>query len=110
VGLVRRYPLAGGQDAARVGNTFYFTANDGTNGYELWKSDGTSSGTAMIVDINSGSADGYPTYITAIGNTVYFTAVDAMNGRELWKTDGTASGTEMVKDILPGTGSSNPPI
>jgi len=38
-----------------VGNTLYFKANDGTNGEELWKSDGTASGTVMVKDIRSGS-------------------------------------------------------
>ena len=39
-----------------IGNTVYFIADDGTSGFELWKTDGTSSGTTMVKDINSGSA------------------------------------------------------
>ena len=39
-----------------VGTTLYFRATDGTNGYELWKSDGTAAGTVMVKDIYSGSA------------------------------------------------------
>ena len=39
-----------------VGNTLYFQATDGTNGTELWKSDGTASGTVMVKDINSGGS------------------------------------------------------
>ena len=42
-----------------VGNTLYFGANDGTNGDELWKSDGTASGTVMVKDIYSGSGSSY---------------------------------------------------
>ena len=82
-----------------VGNTLYFQANDGTNGVELWKSDGTSSGTVMVKDIYSGSGSSSLDYLTAVGNTLYFVADDGTNGVELWKSDGTASGTVMVKDI-----------
>jgi ELWxxDGT repeat protein len=83
------------------GNTLYFQANDVTNGYELWKSDGTAAGTVMVKDINNGSGSSftYSPQITAIGNTLYFSAYDATNGYELWKSDGTAAGTVMVKDI-----------
>ena len=31
----------------------FFAANDSTNGLELWKSDGTRSGTVMVKDINT---------------------------------------------------------
>ena len=43
-----------------VGNTLYFRADDGINGRELWKSDGTVSGTVMVKDIYSGSDGSSP--------------------------------------------------
>ena len=39
-----------------VGNTLYFGAERRNQRKELWKSDGTSSGTVMVKDINSGSS------------------------------------------------------
>ena len=39
-------------DLTAVGNTLYFLADDGVNGEELWKSDGTPAGTEMVEDIN----------------------------------------------------------
>ena len=34
-----------------VGGRLFFTANDGVHGHELWKTSGSSSGTAMVKDI-----------------------------------------------------------
>ena len=79
-----------------IGNTL-FPSRRRTNGYELWKSDGTASGTVMVKDICSGSSGSSPNYLTAVGNTLYFRATDGTNGGELWKSDGTASGTVMVR-------------
>ena len=56
---------------------------------ELWKTDGTASGTVMVKDIWSGSSGGGPTMTTAVGNTLYFQARDGTHGGELWKSDGT---------------------
>ena len=74
-----------------VGSTIYFRATDGTNGSELWKSDGTSSGTVMVKDISSGSSSSSPGLFAAIGSTLFFSASDQTNGYELWKSDGTPS-------------------
>src|SRR5262249_58532624 len=89
-----------------VGGTLFFTANDGVNGEELWKSDGTEAGTVLVKDINPGSAFGYgygsrPYELTAVGGTLFFTADDGAHGRELWKSNGTEAGTVLVKDNNP---------
>ena len=85
-----------------VGSTLYFPASDGFHGIELWKSDGTSTGTMMVKDINPGGTPGVFSELTAMGNMVYFRASDGTNGQELWKSDGTNQGTVMVKDIYTG--------
>src|SRR5688572_30374151 len=88
-----------------AGGTAFFTANDGSSGAELWKSNGTASGTALVKDINPGSAGSSPFGLAPVGNSVYFRASDGSNGMELWVSDGTTAGTLMVKDINPGSGS-----
>ena len=92
---------------AAMGNTLYFRSRRRNQRNELWKSDGTSSGTVMVKDIYSGG-DSNPYLLTAVGNTLYFQARDGTNGYELWKSDGTASGTVMVKDINSGSSASSP--
>ena len=68
------------------GNTLYFIADDGTNGYELWKSDGTTLGTVMVKDINPGSSSGSVSYITVVGDNLYFSAFNPSTGYELYGT------------------------
>jgi ELWxxDGT repeat protein len=88
-----------------VNGTLFFTANDGTNGTELWQSNGTADGTALVKDIRPGAPGSYPTDLTEANGTLFFAADDATNGNELWRSDGTADGTALVKDIRPGGGS-----
>lgn len=93
---------------ASVGSEAYFAANDPTHGYELWKSDGTSSGTSLVKDINPGSGMAYPSNLTNVGGELYFAANNGVNGDELWKSDGTSSGTVLVDDIDFGAAGSYP--
>src|SRR5689334_7919758 len=64
------YPL----EITNVNGTLFFTANDGSHGWQLWKSDGTTNGTAVVTPVDFGVGppppDGFfgPGFIGAIGN------------------------------------------
>jgi ELWxxDGT repeat protein len=83
---------------------FYFVADDGVHGRQLWDTDGTPADTIMITDVNSASsgsdAVGFGpqglSNFSAVGGKVYFTGSDRIHGLQLWETDGTAAGTFMV--------------
>jgi ELWxxDGT repeat protein len=82
---------------------FVFVAFNTTSGNELWRTDGTSNGTYLIKDINSGTASSYPAGFFEFNGELFFIATTAANGKELWKTNGTTGGTVLVKDILVGS-------
>ena len=70
-----------------------FFADDGANGVELWRSDGTAQGTTLVANIGAGSASYHSSYpddygaMPAIGTAVYFRAKEAVSGEELWRSD-----------------------
>lgn len=82
------------QNLTDVNGILFFSANNGTHGFELWKSDGTNSGTVMVKDLTLGSA-GTPNMrdFIAINGKLFFTC---KTGRELWISDGTVSGTDTL--------------
>ena len=90
---------------AAVGDNLVFVAAGPVGGMELWVSDGTSSGTRLLKDINT-SGDSSPTRLTSREGKVLFFAENASNGIEPWITDGTAAGTRLLKDIQAGSATS----
>ena len=64
---------------AAVGSTLYFAGNDGVHGAQLWSSNGTSGGTAMVADIN-GTATANVANLTNVNGTLYFTAYTLSGG------------------------------
>ena len=59
----------------------WFIGSDPANGFELWTSDGTPAGTAMVKDIYPGSYGGLTgSALVPVGNTVYFFAADDVDG------------------------------
>ncbi|MCP5524197.1 MAG: hypothetical protein H7A46_21900 [Verrucomicrobiales bacterium] len=90
-------PLAG---------TLLFSADDGVNGYELWKHTGDE--TVLLSNINPGGAtsSSFPKYLTAFQEALYFQAYQADTGFELWTTDGGTA--VLVDDLVVGSGSAYP--
>ncbi len=93
-------------DLVNVNGTLYFAAR-GAGGEELWRSDGTESGTRRVKDIRDGGSGSEPFNLTNVNGTLFFVADDGFNGPALWKSDGTEDGTVLVKDIR---GDGNPQI
>src|SRR4051794_22553738 len=93
-----------------VGRTLYFFANDGVHGDELWRSDGTRTGTRMVADLRPGAGPARAgVWETAVlGHEFYFTVDDGVHGFELWRSDGTRTGTGLVRDIRTGSEGSYP--
>ncbi|NVJ18465.1 ELWxxDGT repeat protein [Myxococcus sp. AM010] len=101
-----------------LGGTLFFTATDPLHGRELWRSDGTASGTVRVKDIYPGPEDAFRDFddelfisfrpLVVMGGAIYFMANDGVHGDELWRSDGTEGGTVLVKDIQPGEGGGFP--
>src|SRR5207249_2478179 len=89
-----------------------FTAFHPDFGIDLWKSNGTETGTVLVKNIVPGPGSPYVRDLvrdlTEVNGTLFFTAFRPDTGTELWTSDGTEQGTVLVKDISPGTGSSGP--
>lgn len=102
---VTALPATGVDNLTAFNGWLYFTATSPAAGTELWRTDGTAAGTALVADVRPGSVGSSPANLTVAGGSLYFTADGGASGRELWRTDGTT--TALVRDINPGAGSSN---
>jgi ELWxxDGT repeat protein len=100
-----------------LGGRAYFIASEGTSGLELWRSDGTASGTTRVKDICPGTCSGFlysdgisfgdSPALQIVGGRLFFFANDGVHGMEPWTSDGTETGTRMVKDLAAGAASSS---
>jgi ELWxxDGT repeat protein len=75
-----------------VGDRVFFSADDGTNGRELWESDGTARGTRRGTDIAPGGFASIPFLgynvplpsLVAANGFLFFGADDGVTGVEPW--------------------------
>lgn len=78
----------------------YFAASSGSEGNELWKSDGTPAGTQLVKDIwPEYGMSSNPSKLTVSNGKLFFSASTDQDGPNLWKTDGTAAGTVLVSNV-----------
>ena len=80
------HTFSGGPNDLTVfqGALYFHAAGTPQQGYELWRSDGTTAGTALLLDIYPGtttSESSYPSLLTPVGKRRFFTAKDAAHGR-----------------------------
>jgi ELWxxDGT repeat protein len=73
----------------------YFRNGQTGNGMELWQSDGTIAGTAMLKDIYPGSWSTHPNSFLSFNGRLYFRTDDSMQ-MNINYTDGTLAGTVQV--------------
>lgn len=71
--------------AAYDNNEVLFVSADAATGMEIWKTDGTGSGTSLVSDLNPGPSGSSPGGLINFANAVYFSANDGTDLNELWK-------------------------
>ncbi len=91
-----------------VDGVLYFSANNGSDGFEPYRSNGQLGGTSQVANVNPGNDSSHPSGFMSAGTNVYFAANHDVSGRELWTTDGTAGVATIVQDLQSGLNSSNP--
>jgi ELWxxDGT repeat protein len=89
---------------AAINSGAMFVAN-----LEVWFSDGTPGGTALVRDVFPGNPGSLPSSLTRVGNQVLFQASPSFAvSAELFRSDGTFAGTSLVADLFPPQGDSFP--
>jgi ELWxxDGT repeat protein len=81
----------------QLNDLFLFSADDGSVGAELWKTDGSLTGTVRIKDIYPGTGNSYPAFLYNYDGKIFFAAQDSpVYFTHLWKSDGTVTGTQGI--------------
>ncbi len=77
----------------------YFVANDGTHDWQLWRSDGTESGTVPLTGfVTSYDREIRPTGMQALGSKILFFADDGAPGAKLWSLDSRCAGVHGARE------------
>jgi ELWxxDGT repeat protein len=78
-----------------AGTLFFFRDYVGPSlDVELWKSDGSDSGTTLVSNLGQVRIDS----AIALGRQLFFVALDANGFPRLWRSDGTEAGTRIIRE------------
>lgn len=88
-----------------VGDEFFMTIKTDDNTLQIWKSDGTNTGTVLVKD--DISIVNFPSFQGSVNNNFIFTiGVPSTNKCKVWRSDGTENGTFALTGEIDGNGSS----
>lgn len=94
-GEIRIGPI--GESFFAYDDYFLFTSNDGT---ELWKSDGTDTGTSLLIQIETPIDRDRIRILTSVGNKVLLNIPNTKTRKfELWATEGSRATTYLIKAV-----------
>jgi ELWxxDGT repeat protein len=105
-GPIDNYWTTGAGSAALPGGRLVFGAHGAETGFEPWITDGTPSGTHVLVNLSAASDPSLPKRFSAYGDRVLFSAQESVHGEEPWVSGGSGVSTGMVVDVRPGVGGS----
>jgi ELWxxDGT repeat protein len=80
------------------GGYWYFLSSDQEHGQALWRTDGSSEGTAMFLDISPKLDNSELVPMFPGSSRMLFNADDGSHGSEPWISDGTVAGTHLLHD------------
>lgn len=78
-------------------NVYFTIFGDVGGGTQVWKTNGTPSGNALVTTLGHGQTQ--TSEFVVMNNKLYFPGRDTRRGAELFRSDGTTAGTTVVKDI-----------
>ncbi len=98
----------GNQHFVVLNNKMYFFAQDDGNGFDLWRTDGSTTGTEKVADLNSYNL-GLRDYFLEMNGELFF-VMDELNentiGSELYKYNELQHAVSVVKNISPSSNNS----
>lgn len=93
---------AGVPDWARLGDQLVFSLRTMPNGFELWRTDGTATGTVPFLSTLEGTQQLAARGFAVVGEAAFFAGSNGSAPAPLAVTDGTAPGTRVFPNLLVG--------
>lgn len=101
-------PGCGLLDLTELGNTVLFGAYDVARGMQMWRTDGTATGTTPVTANPTDSTFSFQLWTMVARNGYLVFPGGPAGDREPWRTDGTRAGTYRIADARPGPLGSSP--
>lgn len=109
-GIYVPFPIFSGYHV--FNNKAFFSATDGTNGGNLYVTDGTTANTTLVKTIIAGPSVAEIMMFNAVNSAgkFFFSVTNGDDRAELWQSDGTPGGTALFKSFYLSSSGGSVPI